>query len=174
MSVSNDKLNSERKQKLQEDHLWRNDESKADKDKAMPAERQLDRKTNWTRRNKIIRPHSHTWLIKNDWKMRCYLCLECRCDLAAWSVLCKTAAIVIGPNPPGTGVIAAAFCDTPSKSTSPTVLKLPGLSLSGITFMPTSRTTAPGFTQSAFTACGLPTATTRMSARLHHSFVCEL
>ena len=37
----------------------------------------------------------------------------------ALRVLTKSIAIVIGPTPPGTGDIAAAFRDTPSKSTSP-------------------------------------------------------
>ena len=39
---------------------------------------------------------------------------------AAARVLCRSMAIVIGPTPPGTGVMAAAFSDTASKSTSPT------------------------------------------------------
>ena len=44
---------------------------------------------------------------------------------------------VIGPTPPGTGVITEAICFTTSKSTSPTIL--PGLSPYEI---PTSITTA--------------------------------
>ena len=39
---------------------------------------------------------------------------------AAVRVLCRSMAMVIGPTPPGTGVMAAAFSDTASKSTSPT------------------------------------------------------
>ena len=40
---------------------------------------------------------------------------------AASSVFCSRQAIVIGPVPPGIGVIAPAICDTGSKSTSPTM-----------------------------------------------------
>lgn len=53
---------------------------------------------------------------------------------------------------------------TSSKATSPTTWPPP--SPSSTTLMPTSMTTAPGFTQSAFTISGLPTATTNKSARL--------
>ena len=42
--------------------------------------------------------------------------------LAALSVLRSSIAIVMGPTPPGTGVIAAAFSETAAKSTSPTSL----------------------------------------------------
>ena len=66
--------------------------------------------------------------------------------------------MVIGPTPPGTGVIAPATSRTASKSTSPT-------RPSSVRFTPTSITAAPGFTQSAFTRRGEPTAATRMSAR---------
>src|SRR5665213_1891883 len=38
---------------------------------------------------------------------------------AACAVLARSMAIVIGPTPPGTGVIAAAISRTASKSTSP-------------------------------------------------------
>jgi hypothetical protein len=40
--------------------------------------------------------------------------------LAAFSVFAISIAIVIGPTPPGTGVIALAFFDTSSNATSPT------------------------------------------------------
>jgi|GEM_PF-2729788 len=40
--------------------------------------------------------------------------------LAARTVLCISIAIVIGPTPPGTGVIREALAETASKSTSPT------------------------------------------------------
>ena len=40
-------------------------------------------------------------------------------------VLLSNAAIVIGPAPPGTEVIAPATCDTSSAATSPTTLKIP-------------------------------------------------
>jgi hypothetical protein len=39
---------------------------------------------------------------------------------AAFTVFVRSIATVIGPTPPGTGVIAAAFSATASKSTSPT------------------------------------------------------
>ena len=42
---------------------------------------------------------------------------DCR---AAFTVFDINIAIVIGPTPPGTGVIAAAFLATSSKATSPT------------------------------------------------------
>ena len=77
---------------------------------------------------------------------------------AACSVLRSRKAIVIGPTPPGTGVIAAATSLTASKSTSP---QRP----SSVRFMPTSMTTAPGLTQSACTIRGRPTAAISTSAR---------
>ena len=42
-------------------------------------------------------------------------------SLAACSVLCTTAATVMGPTPPGTGVKAEATWETSSKATSPTI-----------------------------------------------------
>src|SRR5436189_790167 len=60
---------------------------------------------------------------------------------AAASVLRSSTAMVIGPTPPGTGVIAAATWRAPSKSTSP-------VSRPSRRFMPTSITVAPGFSQS--------------------------
>ncbi len=42
------------------------------------------------------------------------------CCRQAFTVFDISIAIVIGPTPPGTGVIAAAFCATSSKATSPT------------------------------------------------------
>src|SRR5215216_8033040 len=78
--------------------------------------------------------------------------------LAARSVLARSIAIVMGPTPPGTGVIAPATSLAASKSTSPT-------SPSSVRLMPTSTTAAPGLTQSPLTMRGDPTAATRMSAR---------
>ena len=49
-------------------------------------------------------------------------------------------AMVMGPTPPGTGVIALHFGATESKSTSPHNL------LSAVRLIPTSITTAPYFT----------------------------
>src|SRR5690606_13683154 len=88
---------------------------------------------------------------------------------AATTVLVSSIAIVIGPTPPGTGVIQPATSLTLSNSTSPTVL--PSRLL-----IPTSITTAPGLTQSPFTISGCPTAATSISACLHsatRSFVLE-
>jgi SAM-dependent methyltransferase len=62
---------------------------------------------------------------------------------AAVSVFCSSIVTVIGPTPPGTGVIAPATSATPSKSTSPT--RRP----SAVRLVPTSITTAPGRTMSA-------------------------
>ena len=47
--------------------------------------------------------------------------LRCLCKLTTFS---SKQAMVIGPTPPGTGVIAPAIFCTLSKSTSPTVLLL--------------------------------------------------
>jgi hypothetical protein len=68
-------------------------------------------------------------------------------------------ATVIGPTPPGTGVIQLARSRAASNCTSPHSLP------SGSRLMPTSTTTAPGFTHSPGTRPGLPTATTSSSAR---------
>ena len=92
-------------------------------------------------------------------------------------------AIVIGPTPPGTGVIYEAFGSTFTKSTSPISVapfssksfalhsRSSGFALSlVILFIPTSITTAPSFTISSLIRYGTPAATTRISA----SFVCDL
>ena len=55
----------------------------------------------------------------------------------------KTIETVIGPTPPGTGVIAEATFLTSSKSTSPTSLIPFGEEGSLIVLIPTSTTTAP-------------------------------
>ena len=81
---------------------------------------------------------------------------------AASMVLRSRHAIVIGPTPPGTGVIALARCAAASKSTSPT--SPPSRRLT-----PTSITIAPSLTQSPLTICGRPIAAIRMSARAHTS-----
>src|SRR5690606_37251000 len=77
---------------------------------------------------------------------------------AASRVFCIRVATVIGPTPPGTGVIQLARLAAASKPTSPT--RRPSSSR----LMPTSITTAPGFTQSPGISPGRPTATTSMSA----------
>src|SRR5262249_21697893 len=82
---------------------------------------------------------------------------------AAMTVESTTMATVMGPTPPGTGVIARATWRTDSKSTSPVIRpRPPAASVSR--WMPTSTTTAPGFTQSALTRCRRPTAATSRSA----------
>ena len=75
--------------------------------------------------------------------------------------------MVIGPTPPGTGVIAPATGATLAKSTSPAISGFP--SGPGTRLMPTSITVAPGLTQGAVTRPGRPTAATRMSARAQTS-----
>src|SRR6185436_5270862 len=80
------------------------------------------------------------------------------CMRAALTVFCKSIAIVIGPTPPGTGVISRARRAAPSKSTSPT-------KPASVRLMPTSITVAPSFTMSPVTNSGLPTAATSTSAR---------
>lgn len=80
---------------------------------------------------------------------------------AAVTVFSSKQAIVIGPTPPGTGVIAPATDKTSSYATSPTSR------LSGKRLIPTSITVAPGETQSPRTISARPTAATRMSARRH-------
>ena len=78
-------------------------------------------------------------------------------------VLLNKQAIVIGPTPPGTGVIAFATLETSSKSTSPS-------KPFSVLFIPTSITIAPFFTQSPLTNFGSPTAATIISALLHSFF----
>ncbi len=73
-------------------------------------------------------------------------------------MFCIRVATVIGPTPPGTGVIQLARSDAAWKPTSPTSRP------SSSRLIPTSITTAPGFTHSPGISCGRPTATTRMSA----------
>ncbi len=68
--------------------------------------------------------------------------------------------MVIGPTPPGTGVMAEAMGATEAKSTSPQSLPFSSR------FMPTSITTAPSLTISAVTNFALPTAATSISAYL--------
>src|SRR6185436_5253087 len=56
---------------------------------------------------------------------------------AAVTVFARSSATVIGPTPPGTGVIARARSRAAAKSTSPQSLP------AALRFMPTSITTAP-------------------------------
>src|SRR5690625_539993 len=83
----------------------------------------------------------------------------------AVSVLTSRQAIVMGPTPPGTGVIAPATLEQLSNSQSPTIRVLPSpRSGAGTRLMPTSMTVAPGLIQSPLTSSGTPTATTTISA----------
>mmetsp|Transcript_5402 Transcript_5402/g.18683 ORF Transcript_5402/g.18683 Transcript_5402/m.18683 type:complete len:231 (-) Transcript_5402:610-1302(-) len=107
--------------------------------------------------------------------------------LAAWRQLSRSAATVIGPTPPGTGVTAPARAATSSKATSPMTtyssfsdsslgsiaarreeegegMLLEPLAATGKALMPTSMTTAPGLIQLARTISGRPTAATTTSA----------
>src|SRR3972149_125650 len=68
-------------------------------------------------------------------------------------------ATVIGPTPPGTGVIARARLEADSNSTSPTSLPL------SKRLIPTSTTTAPSRTMSPLMTWGRPAATHSTSAR---------
>ena len=85
---------------------------------------------------------------------------------AACRVLRSRQAMVIGPTPPGTGVMAEATSAASAKATSPTSRVLPSPAAGfGTRLMPTSITMAPGLIQSPRTISGRPTAATRMSAR---------
>src|SRR4030042_1154732 len=100
-----------------------------------------------------------------------YFFLRSALRSAATTVLTISMVIVMGPTPPGTGVIALAFSLTASKSTSPlrSGTCLVGSVLLGFhptRFTPTSITTAPSFTMSALMTSGEPIAATRISACL--------
>src|SRR5215470_5212933 len=75
------------------------------------------------------------------------------------SVFFMSMAMVMGPTPPGTGVMARARLDADSKSTSPASLP------ESRRFTPTSMTTAPSLIMSPVMKRGRPAATQRMSAR---------
>src|SRR2546427_11050697 len=87
------------------------------------------------------------------------------CASTASARLLSKKATVIGPTPPGTGVTADAMARTESKSTSPSNLGPPASGRS-MEWMPTSITTAPGFTWREVTARLRPMATIRISASL--------
>ena len=74
----------------------------------------------------------------------------------------SSIATVSGPTPPGTGLTAEATATTSSKATSPTVRLVPSGAVTRE--MPTSITTAPGFTISAVINLGLPAAEMSTSA----------
>src|SRR3982074_3076082 len=83
---------------------------------------------------------------------------------AASTAFDNSIAMVIGPNPPGTGVIHPARAAALSYSTSPTSFP------SAVRLMPTSNTAAPGLIQSPGTKPALPTAATTTSARSPSDF----
>mmetsp|Transcript_21458 Transcript_21458/g.61246 ORF Transcript_21458/g.61246 Transcript_21458/m.61246 type:complete len:504 (+) Transcript_21458:39-1550(+) len=86
---------------------------------------------------------------------------ECR---AKFKVFFKSMAIVMGPTPPGTGVIFAATPFASAKLTSPTS-RCPSFFVASSTgLMPTSITVQPGFSHSPRTNSALPMAATTMSA----------
>mmetsp|Transcript_786 Transcript_786/g.2014 ORF Transcript_786/g.2014 Transcript_786/m.2014 type:complete len:213 (+) Transcript_786:1625-2263(+) len=73
-------------------------------------------------------------------------------------------AMVMGPTPPGTGVMCAATSLAAAKSTSPTS-RYPRLAEGSSTaLMPTSITAQPGLSQAPCTNLGRPHAATTMSA----------
>ncbi len=82
----------------------------------------------------------------------------------AWQRTWSSMQMVMGPTPPGTGVIQPAFCNAWLKLTSPTSLYPDFLDASGTALMPTSITAAPGFTQSPVTYSARPHAAIRISA----------
>jgi hypothetical protein len=90
-------------------------------------------------------------------KLECFQVEKIYCTnrLAEEIVLDNNIVTVIGPTPPGTGVILAATCLTFAKSTSPT-RRYPVFLVSSVTgFVPTSITMAPSFTHSFLTLQGL-------------------
>src|SRR5579871_2424538 len=105
--------------------------------------------------------------------------LSLRRSLHASTVFAMSIAMVNGPTPPGTGVIAPATSATLG-STSPTSVEpfsendfsraaLPAKNFSNsarcvILLVPTSITAAPGFTKSLVTSPALPIAAIRISA----------
>mmetsp|Transcript_26341 Transcript_26341/g.42225 ORF Transcript_26341/g.42225 Transcript_26341/m.42225 type:complete len:280 (-) Transcript_26341:354-1193(-) len=86
--------------------------------------------------------------------------------LAESKVLDSSMAMVMGPTPPGTGVILDATLTTSSKSTSP-VRRYPDFFVaSGTELVPTSMTAAPFLTQLLLIMCAEPAAAMMMSAFL--------
>ena len=74
------------------------------------------------------------------------------------SVLDMSMAMVMGPTPPGTGVILLATLTASSKSTSP-VRRYPAFfEASGTELVPTSMMAAPFLIQFFLTMCALPAA----------------
>ena len=76
----------------------------------------------------------------------------------------SSMAMVIGPTPPGTGVRCEAAAAQLAKSTSPTSRYPRFFEASSTALIPTSMTTAPGFSQAPCTYSAIPHAATTMSA----------
>ena len=76
----------------------------------------------------------------------------------------SSMAMVIGPTPPGTGVRCEAVAAQLAKSTSPTSRYPRFFEASSTALIPTSMTTAPGFSQAPCTYSAIPHAATTMSA----------
>ena len=89
---------------------------------------------------------------------------------SAFKVLIIKDAMVIGPTPPGTGVMYEHFSETSSNLTSPRNFQPRVRVLSVTRVVPTSITTAPSFTISAVMNSGFPNAATKISAFLQISF----
>mmetsp|Transcript_44982 Transcript_44982/g.97711 ORF Transcript_44982/g.97711 Transcript_44982/m.97711 type:complete len:200 (+) Transcript_44982:163-762(+) len=90
--------------------------------------------------------------------------------LARPMVFLSSMAMVIGPTPPGTGVIFDATARASLKATSPTSLWPSFLVESSTALIPTSMTTQPGLSQSPLTISALPRAAMTMSALRTFSF----
>ena len=83
-------------------------------------------------------------------------------------MLASSTPMVMGPTPPGTGVMAPAVSMASAVATSPTSLALglpSGPGSPSMRLIPTSMTVAPGLIQSPLIISGRPTAATRISAR---------
>src|SRR5664279_5022746 len=85
-------------------------------------------------------------------------------------VFFSKAAMVMGPTPPGTGVIKLQSGDTSANATSPLRANPLFFEESGTLVMPTSMTTAPSFIMSARTNSGFPRAATTISLFRQISF----
>mmetsp|Transcript_11886 Transcript_11886/g.31409 ORF Transcript_11886/g.31409 Transcript_11886/m.31409 type:complete len:222 (+) Transcript_11886:103-768(+) len=92
----------------------------------------------------------------------------CRARL---SVFFRSMAMVIGPTPPGTGVISDATSTASANATSPTSRWPSFFVASSTALMPTSITTQPGFSQSPRRNSGFPMAATTMSASCTMAFM---
>ena len=79
--------------------------------------------------------------------------------------------MVMGPTPPGTGVIWLTLSLTFSKSTSPSNFHPDFVRLEGTLVIPTSMIQAPSFIISEVTKLAFPKATISMSAFLQISFM---